>query len=808
LSTLLQDLRFALRSFVRAPRFSVPAILALALGIGATSATVSVVRGVMLEPLPYRDPDRIVTIWETGRNLQRNVIAHSNFIAWRERMRSFEKLGMAGSMRLSLIAGNTPEEVEGVVASSDVFAILGVQPALGRAYTSNEDTEGNDQVIVVSHEYWQTRLGGRSDAVGTTITVSGAPRTVVGVMPEGFTLVGQKLSFLIPPGWVIEQLRTAQGRGFSYGLARLRDGVTLEQASREMRNLMLERQKEAPRLNTGWSAVLVPVHEQMVEQLRPALLVLTGAVLLVLLVACVNVANLLLARSTVRQREMGIRAALGARRRRLLAQLLSESLLLSAAGGIAGGALAYALHRGLIALVADRIPVPRLDQVSLDLPMMTLTMAIALVTGVLFGFVPAIVTSGSVDEAMREGGRHGGGTRARRILAGLVVAEVALSLVLLVGAGLLIRSFMRLQSIDPGFKPARMLTASVQTPFVRYPMPQQRADFYANALARIRALPGVAQAAAVTSLPMAGASFMRTSYWRSDRPQPAPGEGSSADVKPVTPNFFKTMGIRIVAGRDFRSADRRESPRVAILSEVAARRLFPQEDPLGKPIDVFTGIGEPGVDYEIVGIVKDIKLRTLDVDDFPTVYLPHAQFSAGVMTFVVRTSVPPTLLARGLAAVVHELDPELPLADVRTMTDVVSLTMARPRVIMTLLTAFAVLALLLAGVGVYGLMAYSVGQRTQEIGVRLAMGATDGMVFRMVIGQAFRLASIGVVIGLVVAAASSRLLQTLLYDTEPRDTSTFAIAAIVLIATAMLASYAPARRGTRIPLAEALHPEQ
>jgi putative ABC transport system permease protein len=808
MSTLLQDLRFALRSFVRAPRFSVPAILALTLGIGATSATLSVVRGVMLEPLPYRDPDRIVTIWETNasRNNRRNVIAPSNFVAWRERMRSFENVGMAGSMRLSLIAGSTAEEVEGMVVSSNVFAILGVHPVLGRAYTSNEDTEGNDHVIVISHEYWQTRLGGRSDVVGATITVNGARRAVVGVMPEGFTLVGQKLSFLIPPGWVIEQMRTARGRGFSYGLARLRDGVTLEQASREIQNLMLERQKEAPQVNTGWSAALVPVHEQMVEAIRPALLVLTGAVLLVLFIACVNVANLLLARSTVRQREMGIRAALGARRRRLLVQLLSESLLLSAAGGIAGAALAYALHRGLIALVADRIPVPRLDQVSLDLPMLALTMALALATGVLFGFVPAIVTSGSVDETMREGGRHGGGIRSRRILAGLVVAEVALSLVLLVGAGLLIRSFIRLQNIDPGFDPAGVLTARVQTPTVRYSSPQQRAGFYSDVLVRIRALPGVEQAAAVTALPMSGRAFMRTSYWRSDRPQPAPGEGSSADIRPITPDFFATMGIRRVAGRDFTSADRIDSPRVAIVSETAAQRLFAREDPIGQRIEAF--VGPPGPPFEIVGVVADIKTATLDVDVLPTVYIPHTQLSAGVMTFVVRTSVPPSSLATGVAAAVHALDPELPLADVRTMTDVVGLTMAQPRVIMTLLAAFAVMAMLLSGVGVYGVMAYSVGQRTQEIGVRLAMGATDGMVFRMVIGQAFTLAAIGIAVGVAAAAGATRVLQTLLYNTEPRDPSTFAVAASVLLAVAMLASYVPARRGTRIALAEALRPEQ
>ena len=808
MSTLFQDLRFALRSFVRAPRFSVPAILALALGIGATSATLSVVRGVMLEPLPYRDPDRIVTIWETnpGRDIRRNVIAQANFVAWRERTRSFEHLGMAGPARLSLIVGNMPDEVEGMFASSDVFAALGVQPAIGRAYTSNEDVQGNEQVMVVSHDFWQTRLGGRPDVVGTTIRANGVPRTVLGVMPEGFTVAGQKASFLIPYGWVMERLRAAQGRGTSYGIARLRDGVTLQLASSEIAKLMTERQQEAPRLNNGWSAVLVPVHEQMVEQIRPALLILTGAVLLVLLIACVNVANLLLARSTVRQRELGIRAALGARRRRLLAQLLSESLLLGAAGGVAGLVLAFSLHRGLLALVADRIPVPRLDQVSLDLPMLALTMAIALATGVLFGFVPAMVTSGSVDETLREGGRHGGGPRSRRLLATLVVAEVALSLVLLAGAGLLIRSFTRLQNIDPGFRSNGVLTARVQTPGVRYPTPVQRSGFYTNTLARITALPGVEQAAAITFLPMARGGGMRTGYWRSDRPQPSPGQGSTTDVRPITPGFFKTMAIPMVAGRDFRAADQTAAPRVTIISEAAARREFPGEDPIGKRIDVF--IGDPGPPYEIVGIVKDIKISSLDVDVFPMVYIPHTQLSVGSMTFVVRTNGNPRSLAAGVAAAVHEFDRELPLADVRPMDDVVAFTIAQPRVIMTLLVAFAVMAMLLAGVGVYGVMSYSVGQRTQEIGVRLAMGATNGMVFRMVLGQAFTLTTIGVAVGLIAAAGATRVLQTLLYDTEPRDPSTFAIAALVLTGVAMLASYLPARRGTRIALAEALHPEQ
>jgi putative ABC transport system permease protein len=341
---------------------------------------------------------------------------------------------------------------------------------------------------------------------------------------------------------------------------------------------------------------------------------------------------------------------------------------------------------------------------------------------------------------------------------------------------------------------------------VRYPTPAHRAGFYTSALTRIGALPGVEQAAGITFLPMARGGGMRTGYWRSDRPQPAAGEGSSTDVRPITPNFFKTMGIPMVAGRDFTPADRLDSPRVIIVSEAAARRLFRGEDPIGRPIEVF--IGDPGSPYEIVGVVKDIKIASLDVDVFPMVYIPHTQLSAGVMTFVVRANVSPGSLTTGVVAAVHELDPELPVADVQPMDDVVAFTMARPRVIMTLLVAFAALAVLLAGVGVYGVMAYSVGQRTQEIGVRLAMGATSGMVFRMVIGQAFVLAAIGVVVGLVAAVGATRVLQTLLYQTEPRDPSTFAVAALVLMAVTLLASYVPARRSTRIALAEALHPEQ
>jgi len=807
MSTIIQDIRYAARTFARAPRFTVPAVLALALGIGATAATFSVIRGVMLKPLPYRDPDRIVVVWENNlrRNRPRNVIAPANFVAWRERNRSFDGLGTAGPSRLNLTVDGQPEEISGAAASSDVFAILGVAPSLGRAYTADEDLEGNDGVIVISHEFWTTRLGGRADVLGSMIAASGRSRTIVGVMPPGFTLIGQRVDFLIPYGWTIERLRTAPGRGYSYGLARLKNGVSFEQAESDLRTLAAALEKEFPDRNAGWSVTLVPVHEQMVDQIRPALNVLAGAVALVLLIACVNVANLLLARGTVRHRELGLRAALGARRSRLIRQLVTESLLLGTLGGVAGLALAWAFHRGLLALVANRIPVPRLDQVALDGQVLAFTIALAMATGLVFGFVPAMIASRELNDAMREGGRHGAGPRSRRALALLVVAEVALSLVLLAGAGLLVRSFMRLQAIDPGFVAGGVLTARVQVPGSRYADERKSAGFYSSVIDRVAVLPGVQDAAAVSFLPLAGPGI-GTSFYRADRPVPAAGEAPTTEVRPVTPKFFKAMGIPFVAGRDFNASDQVDSRPVAIVSESLARRYLTGDNPIGTPLHV--SIGRPGgVDYEIVGVVKDIRIASLEGEMRPAVYVPHTQLAIGVMTFVVRAGNDPRSLVSGVTAAVHGIDPELPLADVRTLDEVVDATLARPRVIAVLLTAFAIMALVLAGVGVYGVMAYSVAHRTREIGVRMALGATPESVFRLVLSEALKLVAAGVVAGLVAAGLLTRLVETLLYDTPSLDPLTFTLTAVVLVLVATVASYVPARRGTLVAPVDALRAE-
>jgi putative ABC transport system permease protein len=802
--TLLHDLRFAARSFARAPRFTLPALLALALGIGATSATFSVVRGVLLNPLPYHQPERIVVVWESNqsRNRPRNVISAANWLEWRARNRSFSDLAVAGPARLTLTIDRRPEEVQGLLASSDVFAVLGVQPALGRAYTADEDVDGRDQVLVITDEFWQGQLGGRPDVLGLVVTADGQPREIVGVMPPGFTLMGQRASFLMPYGWTLEQLRNAPGRGSSYGLARLKDGVTLEQATSDMRAVASALEKEVPNRNSGWSVTLVQVHDQMVDEIRPALQVLSGAVALVLLIACVNVANLLLARSTARERELGVRTALGAARGRLVRQMLSESVLLALLGAGGGLLLALAFHRGLLALVAERIPIPRLDLVSLDGSVVAFTLGVALVAAFAFGVVPALLASRSPGDVLREAGRHGGSARSRRALSALVIVEVAFSLVLLAGAGLLINSFLRLQGINPGFRTEGLLTARVQLPSTRYPNEAQSAELYSRMLAKIAQIPGVRDQAAVSFLPLAGLGI-GTSYYRVDQPEPRPGELPSTNVRPVTPNWFRTMGIPQVAGRDFTDADREDAPQVAVISESLAARSFPGEDPIGKRIVV--RIKQPlGVTYQIVGVVGDIKMTSLEAAAGPAVYVPHRQLAIGLMTLVVRTDLNPKSMVSGVAAAVRSFDPELPLADVKTMEEVVDATIARPRVTATLLTAFAIIALVLAGVGVYGVMAYAVTERTHEIGVRMALGATREAVMSLVVGQAVRLVLSGIAIGLAGAVALTRVLSSLLYETNARDPWTLGITALVLLLVALAAALVPALRGTRIVPTQAL----
>jgi putative ABC transport system permease protein len=804
---MFQDLMQALRALLRAPRFTLPALLALGLGLGASAAIFSVVRAVLLEPLPYRDPSRIVVVWENNlrRNRPRNVISPANFVAWRERSRTLEHLAMAGPAHIDVMLDGQPQEVDGFYASSDLFQALGVPPALGRAYSADEDLVGRDDLLVVSDSFWRRRLGGRAKAIGASLVVNGKPRTVVGVMPPGFTLVGQEADFLAPYGWDIEDLRTQPGRGNSFGIARLRDGVTLEQAAAEMRALMEGLAREAPQRNSGWSATLVPVHEQMVDAIRPAVRIVIGAAALLLLLACVNVSNLTLVRGSVRAQELGVRAALGAGRGRIARQLLGESLLLGVLGGAVGLGLAALFHDALVRFVAAHLPVPRLDRAALDLQAVLFAFALSLLGGVLCGFVPAMVASRDVNDALRQGGRHGASRGARRWLSGLVMGEVAIAMVLLSCSGLLIRSFIRLQAIDPGFHAAGVLTARVQVPDDAYPDAEHSSGFYTRALERIAAVPGVRDAAAVSYLPLAGPGI-GTSFHRADAPPPQPGQAPAAEVRPVTPGWFRTMGIPRIAGRDFTAGDRPDSSSVAIVSETLVRREFAGQDPIGRRLHVNVATAE-GIEPEIIGVVGDIRIASLDGEIRPAIYLPHTQLAVGVMTFVVRSGRDPHALVPEVTAAVHAVDPSLPLAEVRSMRDVVDRTLARPRVIAVLLAAFSGAALVLAAVGVYGVMAYSVSRRTREIGVRMAVGATPAAVLLLVLRDGSVLVAGGIAAGLVLAAAITRLLGGFLYDVSAFDPATFVATALLLAAIGLLATLLPARRGTRIDPTEALRSE-
>jgi putative ABC transport system permease protein len=803
LDDAVRDVRHGVRVLRRAPAFTAAALITLALGIGGTSAIFSVVRTVMLEPLPYKDPDRIVAIWETNRGgTSRNVIAPANFVAWRERVRTLDHLGMIGPAGIAMIVNGEPVDVSGLTLSADVFSALGVQPALGRAYTVEEDLRDNNAVIVLSHEFWRGRLGGRPDVLGLTLSTADGGRTVVGVMPPRFTVVGQKANFFIPYGQTLEQLRAIRGRGSSYAVGRLREGVSFEQAHSEMRNIYGDLEREEPQRNARRTVMLFHLQEQMVGELRPAVLTLVGAVLLVLLVGCVNVANLLLARSAAREREVGMRTALGARRARLVRQMLTESLVLAAMGGVAGLGVAALSHRGLLALVGDRIPVPRLDQVALDSPVIAFTMAVALATGIVFGLVPAFVSTGSSSTALREGWRHGGSRRLHRALSTLVVAEVALSLVLLAGAGLLMRSFLELQSVDPGFRAEGVLTAAVQVPSTRYDVLRAEHAF-SEILSRISVLPGVQTAAGASCLPVPFACI-GTSFWRVDRPRPADGQLASSQVRPVTPGFFRTLAIPQIEGRDFSELDTVNSMPVTIVSQELVRQQFPDGSPIGRRLRVNFdhANGRTDMEWTVVGVVGNTR-STLDGPVRQTIFVPRSQRPGLGMTFFVRTGQDPLLLATSVTRTIHSMEAEAPV-EIRTLSDVVGGTIARPRAISVLLGLFALVALALAAVGVYGVIAYSVRERTQEIGVRMALGASAASVLRLVLGRALRLVLIGIATGIVAAGMLTRVLERLLFNVGPLDPWTFVLTALILLGVATLASYVPARRGMRMPPVDAL----
>lgn len=803
LETFWQDCRYGARSLRKTPAFTAAALLTLAVGVGANTAIFSVVEAVLLRELPYRDADKVVVLWENNRmrGRPRNVVNPGNFQDWRAQSASFADMAAFVDQRVGLTGGGEPEEVAAQATTPNLFELLGTRPALGRALVAGDEAEGRQDVAVLSHGLWQRRFGGSRDVVGRSVTLDGRGVTVVGVMPPDFrwfikeNSLGGKPAELWVPLPLPEQRGVARRGRYLSVVARLKPGVSVEQGQAEMDTVAARLEVEYPNVDKGWGVTVVPLRDQLAGEIKPALLVILGAVGFVLLIACVNVANLLLARSAGRRKEMALRAALGAGRLRIVRQLLTESLMLAAAGGALGLLLA---HWGVEALVA--LSPPNLlgaGQVGVNLTVLGFTAAVSLLTGAAFGLAPAFEASRlDLNVTLRESGRGAvGGGRARRIRGALVVAETGLALVLLVGAGLMVRSFLRLQAVDPGFDAGNLLTMRVMLPQTKYPEAVRQIEFFRRAAERVRARPGVRSASAVSALPFADLGSA-TSFTVEGRPPLAAGDRLLTDVRVADENYFRTMNIPVVSGRAFNEQEAVEDRKVAVVNEAMARKYFPGEEPLGKRILVNMS-GEP-TPTEIIGVVGDVRYDKLDGELRPMVYWTPPRLTYPSMSLVVRTAGDPEALARAVVGEIRAVDKDQPVSEVRTMENWLADSTARARFGTLLLGAFACAALVLAAVGIYGVISYSVAQRTNEIGVRMALGAQARDVLGMVIGQGMKLVLAGVGLGLVCALALTRLMASLLYGVGAADPQTFAATALLFTAVALVACFIPARRATRV----------
>ena len=802
----MTDLRYALRMLRKNPGFAAVALLTLVLGIGANSAIFSVVNAVLLRPLPYAEPDDLVILWEHNfpRDRPTNVVSPANYLAWKDSNRSFAGMVAIGTSDDNLTGAGDPVKLNAHTLNGDLFELLGVGVQLGRTFTAGDYAPGGEPVVIVSHDLWQTRFGGDSDLLGRAIVLDDRPWTVVGVMPDGFGFIDERIDLWRPMPFGADA-RTPEGRWLRVA-GRLAPGVSLTQARAEMTAIAQRLVERFPDFNTGWGVNVVPLHEQMIGAVKPALLLLLGAVGFVLLIACANVAHLLLARSATRQHELAVRAALGASRARLVRQLLVESLLLAGLGGLLAVGLAAWGTDAIIALAGERAPIPRAAEVELDATVVAFTLVVTLLTGLLFGLAPAwTVSRSSLEGVMRQGARGPSeARRGRRLRNSLIVAEVALALMLLVAAGLMLTSFRRLLEQEPGFRPQQVLTLKVSLPTSRYPEGHQRVAFFEQLLARLEGLPGVRAAGANPWLPLDGMGA-GTSFTVDGRPEPPAGQRPVTDVRFVTGRYFSAMGIPLLQGRLFEGLDGEDGRRVLIVSRAMVQQLFPSEDPLGKRLHI-SWDGE-GPD-EIVGVVGDVKHAGLDVEPRPMVYWPHRRDAFPFFTIVVRSDAAATAnLGAAAIAEVHAMDPDLPVFGVRLMEDIVGASVAQPRLTMALLLAFAALAAMLAAVGIYGLLTYWVSQRTREIGIRIAIGADPQRVMRLVLGQSLALIGLGLGLGMAGAITLSRVLDSLLFEVSATDPATLVTVSGLMLALGLVACYAPARRATRIDPALALRAE-
>lgn len=797
MTNVLSDLKHGFRVLLRTPLFTFCTIAALAIGIGSTTALFSVVHALLIRPLPYQDAESLVVMWEHNlpRNRPRNVISPANFLEWRARNRSFDAMAAFSQNRVTLTGSGEPQELATVTVTANVFDVLGVSPMLGRGFANGEDQDGAARTIVLSHAAWLRQFGGNTSVIGSQVTINGEPVAIIGVMPRSFEIFGLPADGYMPFR-AFGQLRGKfLGRSL-IGIGRMKAGMTRDQAQAEMAGVFAQVRSEQPDFNTGWTINLVPLREQLVGDVRLAVLALFGAVGAVLLIACGNIGSLMLTRASSRRRELAIRSALGAGTGRLLTQLVCESLMLSLAGGVLGVLLASWILGGLATWVGSRLPIPLLSQVSIDPSVMAFAAVVTMLTTIVCGLAPALgATGGSLVAALRDGAPSVSGSRRGRLMRQVfVTVEIALALTVLCGAGLLGRSLMRLQSVNPGFTAESALALRVSLPSRSYADSNAQHAFYRRVIDGLRALPQVTSVGGTSFLPLAGVG-PGTSFWRADAPQPPPNERPVVDARPVTAGYFTAMNIPLLAGRDVNEGDTTDKDPVAVINETFARQIYPGDNPIGRTFILNLGNDKP---HEIIGVVGDVKLTTVEGDIRPTAYLSSRQYAFGLMTFVVRTTGDPARLGPSAVRVIREIDPLLPVSGVRPLEEVFAESIARPRLTAVAMGVFAAAALLLAALGVYGIVASSVSQRSREFGIRVALGARPAQIVSMVVGQNLRIVALGLGAGVLTAIPATRLLRGLLYQVGPNDPATFVAIGVMLAAVAIVASYLPARRGTQV----------
>jgi putative ABC transport system permease protein len=791
-----QDLRFALRQLGKSPGFTLIAILTLALGVGATTSIFSVTYGILLRPLPFPGQDRLIRVFPLNENGKPGAISVLNYLDWRKQSGSIEAASLVDTGSINLTGtGGDPERLEGAWVSPEFFSVLQAPLLHGRAFSPGEDRPGASHVVVLSQELWQRRFGGEPGLVGRTVDLGGQPYTVVGIASR---VRWPSKTDLWMPFELNNDVLAPDNRGAVYlsVLARLKPGVSIEKARAETQAVAARLAAQYPDANTGFRMDIANMQAFMTGDVRTPLLVLLGAVLFVLLIACVNVANLLLARASGRESELAVRTALGAGRARIVRQLMTESVVLALLGGLAGVGIAVWATRALVALAPDTTP--RLREVGVDGSVLLFTLAVSVATGLLFGLVPALRASRpDLSAVLKEGARGSKGRPATRARSVLVVAETALAVVLLAGAGLLLRSFGHLLQVDPGFNPENALVFNLSPPESKYGEDPQLRSLSHALLERMETLPG-ATAAGIASFgrPLDNSGFV-LSFTVEGRPEPKPGEEPSMRVAPVTPGYFQALGLPIVRGRAFNGQDRDGSTPVAILTEEAVRKFFPGEDPIGRRI--LLGWTSDGVQRggEVVGVARSFKQTTLDSEVDPQIFLPFDQAPLGALSVIVRSTADPATVISAARAQIREVDPNLPIFKLQTLEELVSSSVSQPRFYMLLLGGFAAVALLMAAIGMYGVIAYGVSQRSQEIGVRMALGATRDRVVRMVLRQGLVLALLGAVAGVIGALFATRGMQSLLFGVSAGDPAIYMGVAAALVLVAALASYLPARRAAR-----------